>query len=144
MSNGRVAVRLFHETDANERNSEEIMKYMLLAYGTEEAWNQEERAECMAEATVLCHELAAQGRFLGASPLHPVATATCVRVRGNSRLTTDGPFAETTEQLGGYFLIDVANLDEAIAVAGRIPAATKGTIEIRPVFELSGLPPAKP
>jgi hypothetical protein len=116
------------------------MKYMLLAYGTEGAWTGTERAECMAESTQLCHDLAAKGQFLGASPLHPVATATCVKVRGNDRLITDGPFAETTEQLGGYFLIDVANLDEAIAVAGRIPAATKGTIEIRPVFELAGLP----
>jgi hypothetical protein len=116
------------------------MKYMLLAYGTEGAWTENERAQCMAESTQLCHDLAAKGQFLGASPLHPVATATCVKVRGSDRLITDGPFAETTEQLGGYFLIDVANLDEALAVAGRIPAATKGTIEIRPVFELTGLP----
>jgi hypothetical protein len=72
-----------------------------------------------------------------------VATATSVRVRGGNRLVTDGPFAETTEQLGGFFLIDVANLDEAIAVAGRIPAASKGTVEVRPVFELAGLPEAK-
>jgi hypothetical protein len=94
----------------------------------------------MAESTNLCHALAEQGKFLGASPLHPVATATCVRIRGGNRLTTDGPFAETTEQLGGYYLIDVANLDEAIAIAARIPAAVKGTIEIRPVFDLAGLP----
>ena len=117
------------------------MKYLLLAYGAENAWTEDERAKCMAESTDLCHELASQGRYLGASPLHSVTTATCVRVRGAARLITDGPFAETTEQLGGYFLIDVANLDDAIAIAGRIPAATKGTIEIRPVFELSGLPP---
>jgi hypothetical protein len=116
------------------------MKYMLLVYGAEEAWTEEERAECMAVSTKLCHELAAQGRFLGASPLHPVRTATCVRVRNGHRFTTDGPFAETTEQLGGYFLIEAANLDEAIAVAGRIPGASKGTVEIRPIFELSGLP----
>lgn len=119
------------------------MKYMLLVYGCEGAWTEEERAECMADSSKLCHELAAQGRYLGASPLHPAATATCVRVRGGNRLVTDGPFAETTEQLGGYFLIDVANLDEAIAVAGRIPAANKGTVEVRPVFELAGLPEAK-
>ena len=116
------------------------MKYMLLAYGAEDSWTHEERMDCMAESTQLCHELASQGKYLGASPLHPVATATCVKMRGSGRLTTDGPFAETTEQLGGYFLIDVADLDEAIAVASRIPAARKGTIEIRPVFELSGLP----
>jgi len=116
------------------------MKYMMLVYGREDAWTEQERAECMAESTQLCHELASQGRYLGASPLHPVATATCVRVRNGARLTTDGPFAETSEQLGGFFLIEAANLDEAIAIAGRIPAATKGTVEVRPVFELQGLP----
>ena len=119
------------------------MKYMLLVYSAEEAWTEEERAKCMTESSKLCHDLASQGRFLGASPLHSVATATCVRVRSGNRLTTDGPFAETTEQLGGYFLIDVANLDEAIAVAGRIPAANKGTVEVRPIFELTGLPASK-
>ncbi len=120
------------------------MKYLLLAYGVENAWTEDEREECRDKSSAICHELASQGRFLGASPLHPVSTATCVRVRNSSRLITDGPFAETTEQLGGYFLIDVPNLDEAIAIAGRIPAATKGTIEIRPVFEMTGLPePAK-
>jgi hypothetical protein len=119
------------------------MKYMLLIYSAEGVWTEETRAQCMADSTKLCHELAAREQFLGASPLHPVATATCVRVRNGNRLTTDGPFAETTEQLGGYYLIDVANLDEAIAVAGRIPAASKGTVEIRPIFELSGLPSPK-
>jgi hypothetical protein len=119
------------------------MKYMMLIYSAETAWTEEDRSECMANSTKLCHELASQGRYYGASPLHPVATATCVRVRGGNRLVTDGPFAETTEQLGGYFLVEAANLDEAIALAGRIPAAGKGTVEIRPVFELSGLPQAK-
>src|SRR6516162_8299604 len=113
------------------------MKYMLFVYSAEEVWTDESRAQCMADSTKLCHELASQGRFLGAAPLHPVATATCVRVRDSSRVITDGPFAETTEQLGGYFLIDVANLDEAITIASRIPAAGKGTVEIRPVYELS-------
>lgn len=119
------------------------MKYMLLAYGVEGDWTEEERAQCMAKSVKLCHELASQDRFLGAAPLHPVATATCVRVRGGKCITIDGPFAETTEQLGGYFLVDAANLDEAIAIAGRIPAASKGTVEIRPVFELSGMPKTK-
>lgn len=116
------------------------MKYMLLIYGAEDAWTERERADCMAESTGLCHELNAKGQFLGASPLHPVSTATSVRVRDGKRLVTDGPFAETTEQLGGYYLIDVADLDEAIVVAGRIPGAKKGAVEIRPVFELEGLP----
>jgi hypothetical protein len=119
------------------------MKYMLLVYSSEDAWTEEESSKCMADSTKLCHELAMQGRFLGASPLHGVATATCVRVRGGTRLTTDGPFAETTEQLGGYFLVEATNLDEVIAIAGRIPGASKGTIEIRPVFELPGLPKAR-
>lgn len=116
------------------------MKYMLLIYSDENAWTEDEREECMADSTDLCHELAANGKYLGASPLHPVEVATSVRVRDGKRLVTDGPFAETTEQLGGYFLIDVANLDEAIEIAGRIPGAKKGTVEIRPVFELSNLP----
>src|SRR6476620_8927367 len=98
------------------------MKYMMLVYGPENNWTEKERADCMVESTKLCHELASQGRFVAASPLHSVTTATSVRVRGGSRYITDGPFAETTEQLGGYFIVDVANLDEAIAIAARIPA----------------------
>ena len=116
------------------------MKYMLLIYGAEDAWTEEERARCMSDSTELCHDLAAKGQYLGASPLHPVATATSVQVRDGKRLVTDGPFAETTEQLGGYYVIDVTDLDEAIAVAGRIPGAKKGTVEIRPIFELPNLP----
>jgi hypothetical protein len=116
------------------------MKYMLLIYSDENAWADGERDQCMADSTNLCHELNEKGQFLAASPLHPVALATSVRIRDNKRLVTDGPFAETREQLGGYFLIDVEDLDEAIAVAGRIPGAKKGTVEIRPVFELADLP----
>jgi hypothetical protein len=116
------------------------MKYMMLIYSAEDAWTEAERDKCMVDSTKLCDELASQGRFLGAAPLHPVAMATCVRLRNGNRLTTDGPFAETTEQLGGYFLVEAANLDEAIAIAGHIPAASKGTVEIRPVFERPGLP----
>jgi len=76
-------------------------------------------------------------------PMGLPENATTVRVEGGKTLTTDGPFAETTEQLGGYFLVEAANLDEAITIATRIPAASKGTVEIRPVFELSGLPPTE-
>ena len=116
------------------------MKYMLLVYTDEKSWSEGEREQCMVESTKLTHELHKQGKYLGASPLHPVATATSVRVRDGRRQVTDGPFAETREQLGGFFLIDAANLDEAIDIAGRIPGAKKGTVEVRPVFELSGLP----
>jgi hypothetical protein len=116
------------------------MKYMLLVYSAEDLWTEKDRAACMAESTELCHELAERGVFIDASPLHYVASATSVRVRAGKRMVTDGPFAETAEQLGGFYLVDVDNLDEAIAIAGRIPAAAKGTVEIRPVFELDGLP----
>jgi hypothetical protein len=116
------------------------MKYMLLIYAGEGAITEEERQHCYEESTALTRELAARGQFLGANPLQPVSTATTVRVRENKRLVTDGPFAETREQLGGYFLVDAANLDEAIAIAGRIPAARWGTVEIRPVVEIPGLP----
>jgi hypothetical protein len=119
---------------------EKTMKYMLFVYTDEKAWTEDEREQCMAESTSLAHELHNQGKYLGASPLHPVATATSVRVREGKRQVTDGPFTETREQLGGYFLIDAANLDEAIDIAGRIPGAKKGTVEVRPVFELDGLP----
>jgi hypothetical protein len=116
------------------------MKYMLLIYADENAWTESEREHCFVESTQLTHVLNAEGKFLGASPLHPVATATSVRVRNGKRLVTDGPFAETREQLGGYFLIEAEHLDEAIDIAGRIPGARKGTVEVRPVIELSGLP----
>lgn len=116
------------------------MKYMLLVYSDEAAWTEQEQEQCYAESIQLTHQLQANGQYLGASPLQPVATATSVRVRKGKPLVTDGPFAETHEQLGGYFLVDARDLNEAINIAGRIPAAHKGTIEIRPVMELSGLP----
>ena len=120
------------------------MKYMLLIYGDERAWTEDERERCFAESTRLTHDLHAKGQYLGASPLHPVTTATSVRVRDGKRLVTDGPFAETREQLGGYFLVEAKGLDEAIDIAGRIPGARKGTVEVRPVLELAGLPPVEP
>ena len=116
------------------------MKYMLLIYADEQAWTDSEREHCYKESTQLAHQLKANGQYLAADPLQPVATATRVRVRNGKRMVTDGPFAETREQLGGYFLIDAIDLDEAIAVAGRIPGARKGTVEIRPVMEIPGLP----
>jgi hypothetical protein len=119
------------------------MKYMLLIYSAETAITPDQYSDCIAKSTKLCQDLAERGQFLAASPLQPVATATCVRIRNGARLITDGPFAETTEQLGGYYLIEATDLDEAIAVASRIPPATWGTVEIRPVVEVSGLPTAK-
>ena len=112
------------------------MKYMLLIYGAESSWTEEERKACMAESMRICQDLEAEGKWIASSPLHPVETATTVRVRDGHRQITDGPFAETTEQLGGYYIIDVDNLDEAIAIAARIPPAKKGSVEIRPLFDL--------
>jgi len=116
------------------------MKYMLLIYLGENVMTESERAHCYVESTQLCHELQAKGQYLGASPLQPVSTATSVRVREGKRLVTDGPFAETREQLGGFYLIDANNLDEAINIAAKIPGARKGTVEIRPVLEIPNLP----
>lgn len=117
------------------------MKYLLLIYSPEEAWTPEERAACMVESNQLCHDLHTQQKFIAASPLHPVATATSIRIRENKRHMTDGPFAETREQLGGFYIIDVDDLDEAIGVASRIPAAKKGTVEIRPMETIDNPPP---
>ncbi|WP_435009405.1 YciI family protein [Tundrisphaera lichenicola] len=116
------------------------MKYMLLVYGAEDAWSEEEREHCYVESTELTRELHERGIFRGASPLQPVATATSVRIREGKRVVTDGPFAETREQLGGYFLVEAGDLDEAIEIASRIPGARVGTVEVRPVVELPGLP----
>jgi hypothetical protein len=110
---------------------------MLLIYGDEQALSDSERADCYRESAQL---LAAAGQYLAASPLHLTPTATSVRVREGKRFVTDGPFAETREQLGGYFLIDARDLDEAIAIAGKIPMARRGTVEIRPILEIPGLP----
>jgi hypothetical protein len=116
------------------------VKYMLLVYLAEDAMDEAAREHCYQESTQLCHDLAASGQFLAAAPLRPVATATSVRVREGKPIVTDGPFAETREQLGGYYIIDSQNLDEAIRIAARIPPAKVGTIEIRPVMEIPGVP----
>jgi predicted lactoylglutathione lyase len=116
---------------------------MLLCYDDDKAW--EKRGEAalraaMEEAVGLTHELHAKGQYISAAPLEPVSKATSVRVRDGKPIVTDGPFAETREVLGGYYLIDVPSLDEAIAIAQRHPGAPLGTVEIRPVIQLEGLP----
>jgi hypothetical protein len=116
------------------------MKYMLLVYLEETVLSDSEREDCYVKSAKLARDLHSSGKYLDASPLHPIATATSIRVREGRRLVTDGPFAETREQLGGYYLINAKDLDEAIGIAERIPAARFGTIEIRPVLEISGLP----
>ena len=116
------------------------MQYMLLIYQDEQALNEAERAHCYQESAEFAQQLNAKGQYLIAAPLHPTSTATSVRLREGKKIVTDGPFAETREQLGGFYLIDAKNLDEALDIAGRIPAGRWGTVEIRPVLEISGLP----
>jgi hypothetical protein len=116
------------------------MKYMLLIYLDENGLSENERATCYQESAEYAVELSKKKQYLGAGPLHPTSTATSIRVRNNKRVVTDGPFAETREQLGGYFLIDARDLDEAIEIAGQVPAGRWGTVEIRPVIEIPGLP----
>jgi hypothetical protein len=114
------------------------MKYMLLIYHDEPSWEaitETERQQVYLEYRKLREELTKRGQFVTGSQLQPIATATSVRVRDGKELVTDGPFAETHEQLGGYFLIEAANLDEATAIAARIPSARTGTIEVRPLVE---------
>ena len=116
------------------------MKYMLLIYMEPDAMNDAEREHCYVESAQVAQDLNSSGQYLAANPLHPTATATSVRVRDGKPFITDGPFAETREQLGGYFLIEAKDLDEAIGIAARIPGARVGTVEIRPVMEVAGLP----
>lgn len=114
------------------------MRYLLLIYDNEATWtkfSEDEKRKLMAEYGQFSQDLRARGKYVGGAQLQPTATATSIRVRDGKRVVTDGPFAETREQLGGYYIVDAANLDEAIAVAERIPSARLGTIEIRPIVE---------
>jgi hypothetical protein len=88
----------------------------------------------------LANDLDASGKYISAAPLHPTSETVCIRVRDGKRLMTDGPFAETREQLGGYFLVDAKNRDEALEIAARIPGARIGVVEVRQVTEVEGLP----
>jgi hypothetical protein len=119
------------------------MKFMLLCYDDEKAWEKAGQAAlkaAMQEAVQLTHEIHVKGQYIDAAPLESVSTATSVRVREGKRLVTDGPFAETREVLGGYYLIDVEDLDAAIRIAERHPGARVGTVEIRPILEIPGIP----
>jgi hypothetical protein len=140
MANGRNDEGREWNGGSGTTNGGITMKYMLLIYGDENGLSETERKDCYAESTRLAHDLHANGQYVAANPLFPTSMATSVKVRDGKRLVTDGPFAETREQLGGYFLIEAKDLDEAIGIAGRIPMARKGTVEVRPVIEISGLP----
>lgn len=119
------------------------MQYMLLSYDDDHAWDQlgpGARERAMQEAAGLCHEIKAKGQYRRAAPLEPASQTTSVRVREGKKIVIDGPFVETHEQLGGFYLIDVDNLEDAIAIAARHPGARLGTVQIRPVMPLAGLP----
>lgn len=120
-----------------------LVRYMLLIHHDQESFRKRSEAErqgMIQESVWLAQQLHASGQYIGAAPLHPSEETRCVRVRDGRSVVTDGPFAETREQIGGYFLVDVKDLDEAIGIAARIPGARIGTVEIRPVAEISGLP----
>jgi hypothetical protein len=127
-----------HEEEGEPRRSD--MKYTMLIYLDETSLSEAQRAKCYQESAQYAQELNSGGRYLSAVPLHPTSTATSVRVRDDKRMVTDGPFAETREQLGGFFLVEAKDLDEAIEIASQIPAGRWGTVEIRPVVEIAGLP----
>jgi hypothetical protein len=116
------------------------MKYMLLVYLSEDALTENERMQCYKDSAALARDLGAGGKYIAASPLQSVSLATSVRVRNGKRLITDGPFAETHEQLGGYYIVEALDLDEAIDISSRIPVVGVGTIEIRPIMDIPGLP----
>jgi hypothetical protein len=119
------------------------MKYMLLCYDDEQGWKQAGPAalqQAMQEAVALTHEINAKGQYVEAAPLETSETAVSVRIRDGKQVVTDGPFAETREVLGGYYIVDVDNLDQAIQIAQRHPGTRLGTVEIRPIMELPGLP----
>ncbi|MGG6294864.1 YciI family protein [Leptolyngbya sp. AN02str] len=141
MSICAIAIRLISTgTNGYPKDGGHRMKYLLLIYMNEHALSDSEREHCYVESAQLAQQLNAKGQYLATAPLHPVSTATSVRVRDGKPLVTDGPFAETREQLGGFFLINAQDLDEAIAIASQIPGARAGTVEIRPVLEVAGLP----
>src|SRR5206468_2653966 len=118
---------------------------MLLIYSDERALNETERQECYQESADLAHQIDAAGQYLAAAPLQPTSSAASVRIREGKRLVTDGPFAETREQLGGFFLVEAADVEEAISIAARLPTARRGrgTVEVRPVLEIPGMPESR-
>lgn len=122
------------------------MKYLLLVHHNEDMFKnmlEGTRKDLLAESIQLCHQLASKGQYVHASPLQPEATGAMVRVRDGKPTMTDGPFMETKEQLAGYFLVDAKDREEAIRIAERVPGARIGTVEVRPLIEITGLPETK-
>ncbi|TKB89767.1 MAG: YciI family protein [Nitrospira sp.] len=119
------------------------MKYLLLVHHNEDMFKrmpEDTRKDLLAESIQLCHQLDGKRQYVHASPLQPEATGTVVQVRDGKSVVTDGPFMETKEQLAGYFLVEANDRAEAISIAKRVPGARVGTVEVRPVIMISGLP----
>lgn len=119
------------------------MKYLLLVHHNKDRFNtmpEGTRKDMLAESIQLCHQLEREEHYVYASPLQPKVTGTVVRVRDGKPMVTDGPFMETKEQLAGYFLVDAKDREEAIRIAERVPGVRIGTVEVRPLIEISGLP----
>jgi hypothetical protein len=138
-----MALSILATSDDYVMSQEVAMKYLLLVHHKEDLFNQilKGRRQAMLEESIqLCHQLDSNRQYIHASPLQPEATGVIVRVRDGKATITDGPFAETKEQLAGYFLIDAEDLDEAVRIATQVPGARIGTVEVRPVREISGLP----
>ena len=115
------------------------MKYMLLIYDDEQVWakmSEPEQHRLFGEYMAFSESIRASGHYVSGAPLQPIATATSVRIRNDKQLVTDGPFAETQEQLGGYYMVEARDLNEAISIAARIPSVRLGTVEVRPVMEI--------
>src|SRR5262245_21532733 len=126
-----------HLTRQKEEKGGSAMKYLLLIYQDEGSWlglSEAEQGKLFEEYMTYTRNIKKDGNYLGGEALQPVATATTVRVRNGKTMTTDGPFAETSEQLGGYYLVEAKDLDEAISLARRIPAARHGSVEVRPIM----------
>ena len=119
------------------------MQYMLLMYFDENSLSEEQRNQCYASSAGYARDLDKRGKYVSAGPLQPTLTATSIRHREGKQVVTDGPFAETREQLGGFFIINAENLDEALEIAGKVPAGQWGTVEVRPMIEVGGLPQKK-
>jgi hypothetical protein len=117
------------------------MKYLLLIYGNEADWaglSEEDQGKAFQEYMDYTQDIYKNGQYISGEALQPVATATTVRVKNGKTITTDGPFAETREQLGGFYMVEAKDLDEAIKLAARIPGSRMGSIEVRPIMPTPG------
>jgi len=115
---------------------------MLLIYLDENSLSEAERAQCYQDSAGFARQLYTRRQYISAAPLYPTSSAKSVRVKNGKAMVTDGPFAETHEQLGGFFLIEADTIEEATRIASQIPAGRWGTVEVRPVLQVEGLPDA--